>query len=1155
MSTKRALLVGIDAYPHIRTLDGCVNDSRLVRSVLVERFGFPEANITQLLDAQATRDAMLAAFDVLAAATGLDDVVVIHFAGHGSQMRDREGDEPSGFDSTLMPWDTGREPHENRDITDDEVQLKLAALAAKTRHITVLVDACHSGTITRDAFGAKTRSVERDLRPVAELPASPIPGGSLPRARSGASGWFPLADKYVLIAGCRDEEESKEYFPPEGGTHGAVTYFLCQELRKATARTTYRDVFDVVSARVNAYNPVQHPQMEGTADKVVFGVDDVPPATFVTVTARVDSTIRLAAGSAHGVTIGSRYAVQSAGAKTNDPETALGQIVVRGLTAFTAEADITGEAVVGGITAGARAFETAHAFGDAALGVQLVGVEAETAFAAALGSSPVVAVAPAGANAAFRIYGLPARTSVAPGDPVPQAGTLAEPRWAVVDATGELLMPLKLRGDEKTVGQNLEKIARFRRILALDNPLVDSRLRKQVTVDVLRPGPRDTWIPATPDVDGGLAAVEEGTRVCFRVTNTGREKLFVAMVYLGTGSEVTVPRQIELPAGEFRELKGPVTFPPNYPFVDLGDPHRGVEGVETLKLFVTREFVDFKWLAHAAVRSVEVTAPAPSTPFASALQRAAGRGMDAEPETDGVPVAHEVDWATESRSFIVRRRATPLPAAGERVVIGHAVVTAPSIGGTIGTGIGADGTDETASFATDALRQALELADIGMKQTIAIEGAHHTPASRSASGPEPTAGQRKPPPEPIAVQLKPPPDGYGQMVLASDELGVVSWSFARPAPATRSADGRTAPRTYHLHSAVPEPAPAQPASRGVIGLVGKKVIKELVFPILKPMLGAAGASAVHWLETTRWPYRLRTFTPDDYTAADANPIDRDGWTRLSGGRALLMVHGTFSRSHLAFAALPQSTVADLHRLYDGRVFAFDHLFLSEDPAQNVGWLVSQLPDDADLTLDVVCHSRGGLVSRVLAERQGELSLGSRRVRIGKVVLVGVPNAGTALADPAHVETLLDVFTNLVNFVPDGTGAPVLSMIVEFAKLAAVGALDGLSGLRAMHPDGAFIQGLNAPAVVDDTRYFAVASNVTPVETGLVHFLRSRALTALLRGGNDLVVPSDGAFGANGASLFPVASPLLLEGETAVSHTKYFADARVRDQVLTWLASA
>ena len=214
-----------------------------------------------------------------------------------------------------------------------------------------------------------------------------------------------------------------------------------------------------------------------------------------------------------------------------------------------------------------------------------------------------------------------------------------------------------------------------------------------------------------------------------------------------------------------------------------------------------------------------------------------------------------------------------------------------------------------------------------------------------------------------------------------------------------------------------------------------------------------------------------------------------------------------------------------------------------------------MPDDADLTLDIVCHSRGGLVSRVLSEKQSELSLGGRRVRIGTVVLVGVPNAGTALADPEHIATLLDVFTNLVNFVPDNFGTPALTMIVEFAKLAAIGALDGLAGLRSMHPAGDFTRWLNAPAAPGDSRYFAVASDVAPTEPGLRHFIRSRALTALLNGGNDLVVPSAGAFGENGSSRFPVQHPLLLEGDDAVSHTKYFAEARVRDRILSWLSGA
>ena len=190
---RRAMLIGIDTYPHVPQLDGCVNDVRLMRSVLVGTFGFAPDNINLLTNGQATRDAILSAFDALIAATSTDDIVVIHYAGHGSRMTDREGDEPSGFDSTIMPFDSGRAPHENRDITDDEIQLKLEALCAKTSYATLVFDACHSGTITRDVFGGKVRGVTADRRSVSELPPSPIPIGR----RQADTG------RQVRAGGCR----------------------------------------------------------------------------------------------------------------------------------------------------------------------------------------------------------------------------------------------------------------------------------------------------------------------------------------------------------------------------------------------------------------------------------------------------------------------------------------------------------------------------------------------------------------------------------------------------------------------------------------------------------------------------------------------------------------------------------------------------------------------------------------------------------------------------------------------------------------------------------------------------------------------------------------------------------------------------------------
>ena len=76
----------------------------------------------------------------------------------------------------------------------------------------------------------------------------------------------------------RDEEVSNEFTVPETEEkHGALTYFLMQELANARSGMTYRDVFERAAANVTAHKPLQHPQMEGSIDRHVFGVSMLVP--------------------------------------------------------------------------------------------------------------------------------------------------------------------------------------------------------------------------------------------------------------------------------------------------------------------------------------------------------------------------------------------------------------------------------------------------------------------------------------------------------------------------------------------------------------------------------------------------------------------------------------------------------------------------------------------------------------------------------------------------------------------------------------------------------------------------------------------------------------------------------------------------------------
>jgi uncharacterized caspase-like protein len=212
-----ALLIGINWYPNFAPrgqLTGCVNDVEVMRQVLLNSFGFPENHVAVITDEQASREGILGAMRELVQRVGQDDIVVFHYSGHGSQMTDLEGDEPDGLDETIVPYDSGRAPHENRDIKDDEIYLWLKELTAKTSAVTLIFDCCHSGTIVRDDFGGEVRWVEPDLRPAHELPSSPIPlafRGQLDGGRDvGPSGWLPLGERYVLISGCSQKERSFE---------------------------------------------------------------------------------------------------------------------------------------------------------------------------------------------------------------------------------------------------------------------------------------------------------------------------------------------------------------------------------------------------------------------------------------------------------------------------------------------------------------------------------------------------------------------------------------------------------------------------------------------------------------------------------------------------------------------------------------------------------------------------------------------------------------------------------------------------------------------------------------------------------------------------------------------------------------------------------
>lgn len=481
---------------------------------------------------------------------------------------------------------------------------------------------------------------------------------------------------------------------------------------------------------------------------------------------------------------------------------------------------------------------------------------------------------------------------------------------------------------------------------------------------------------------------------------------------------------------------------------------------------------------------------------------------------------------------------------GTPVFIGDVVLTTPGLVGRAETYEPASGGMRGAEDLTAAFQAAL--ADAGLVDQVTVEIYDH--AEIDGSGGSRSGGGTQ-----IEIDVPGPGDGYGQVLLYAAEDGSLSWhlpdTVAPQEVPTRGGDRRT----YTIPREV-VPTESAGTSRGLLGALGTKLLKVVVFPLLDPLLGRVGDFfAARW-EAQHRRNLLRWMTPEVFGAREAPGLTTQDWSRLAEGPALLFLHGTFSQAHSAFGGLPADARATLSARYGGRVFALDHFTIGPTPRENIRWLAGQLPGSASLTLDVVAHSRGGLVGRSLAERGAELGIPAG-VAVRTLVLVATPNAGTVLADRQHLGGLLDRVTNLAQFViPDNGVTDAIGIVLAILKQVAVGAVGGLDGLMSMNPSGPDLADFNATSPGSTATYRAMAANYEPPSgSPLSRIARDHATdTVFAQAHNDLVVPTAGCYEVAGAAGFPVPGAVVYPAADGIDHCSFFAHPAATRQLLDWL---
>jgi len=149
---KKALLVGCNYYNTPNQLNGCIEDIINMRNLLITVYGYNSSDIILLHDnvdpnfiksnGLPTYSNILNGLKTLINASSSSSEIWFHYSGHGTYIRDTNGDETDGRDECIVPVDYDKSGF----IVDDKLFSIIKNVNATCRAI-LLFDSCFSGSV------------------------------------------------------------------------------------------------------------------------------------------------------------------------------------------------------------------------------------------------------------------------------------------------------------------------------------------------------------------------------------------------------------------------------------------------------------------------------------------------------------------------------------------------------------------------------------------------------------------------------------------------------------------------------------------------------------------------------------------------------------------------------------------------------------------------------------------------------------------------------------------------------------------------------------------------------------------------------------------------------------------------------------------------
>lgn len=227
MGRKIAVLIGNNYNGTQYRLYGCQNDVIKYKQVLLNNFGYKNEDIKMLLDLDGyeypTKANIIKYMDWIYQQTCIPneiDEITFYNSGHGTSIKDMNGDEPDGMDECIVPFDF----NSSGLITDDYIYGSFLSKLKPVKKIIMIFDCCNSASCTDLPYSftiIKNKLVKQFYSKRPPIQSNP---------------------NIFVLSGCLDPKVSFDSREQDGTPCGLLSYWLRLTLAKYNYKCTIENL-------------------------------------------------------------------------------------------------------------------------------------------------------------------------------------------------------------------------------------------------------------------------------------------------------------------------------------------------------------------------------------------------------------------------------------------------------------------------------------------------------------------------------------------------------------------------------------------------------------------------------------------------------------------------------------------------------------------------------------------------------------------------------------------------------------------------------------------------------------------------------------------------------------------------------------------------